>query len=101
MWSDQSLPDYCLRLSALSGTGNKICVQACVYVYTNDRNTPDYLFRKTAVDGINVLLQSGAGLSLDLLHFLQPSTGHKQTASLAVMRQHLGGKGRYECIAQI
>lgn len=55
---------------------------------------PDYLLRETAVDGVDVLLQRGAGLSLDLLHCLQTPAGHKQTASLAVMRQHLGDEGR-------
>lgn len=60
---------------------------------------PDYLFRETAVDGVDVLLQRGAGLGLDLLHFLQPPTGHKQTASFAVMRQHLREEGRQSASA--
>lgn len=54
-----------------------------------ERNTPDYLFREAAVDSVDVLLQRGAGLSLDLLHFLQTPAGHEQTASLSVVRQHL------------
>lgn len=52
-------------------------------------STPDYLFRETAVDGVDVLLQKGARLSLDLLHLLHPPAGDKQAASLTVMRQHL------------
>lgn len=56
--------------------------------------TPDYLLRETAVDSVDVLLQKGARLSLDLLHFLQPPAGHEQTASLAVMRQHLWKEGQ-------
>lgn len=52
-------------------------------------SVPDNLLRETAVDGIDVLLQRRAGLSVELLHLLQAPTGDKQTASLAVMRQHL------------
>lgn len=36
-----------------------------------------------------MLLQNRAGLSLDLLHFLQPPAGDKQTPGLTVVRQHL------------
>lgn len=69
----------------------------CVSIWANERNTPDYLLGEAAVDGVDVLLQGGAGLCLDLLQFLQPAAGHKQTASLTVMRQHLlmGGKSEW------
>ena len=63
-----------------------MCVCVCVCV---GGGTPDYFFRETAVDGVDVLLQKGARLSLDLLHLLQPPAGDEQAASLTVMRQHL------------
>lgn len=50
---------------------------------------PHYLLREAAVDGVDVLLQNRTGLSLDLLHFLQPPAGDEQAPGLTVVRQHL------------
>lgn len=50
---------------------------------------PDYLLWETAVDGVDVLLQTRARLGFDLLHLGQTSTGHEGTPSLTVMGQHL------------
>lgn len=61
-----------------------INISMCVSV-----TVPDYLFWETPVDSADVLLQKGARLSLDLLHFLQTPAGHEQAPSLTVMRQHL------------
>lgn len=59
------------------------------HVCEGQRAAPDYLLWEAAVDGVDVLLQRRPRLGLDLLHFLQPPAGHEQTASLAVVRQHL------------
>ena len=50
---------------------------------------PHDFFRVAVVDGIYVFIKSGIRLRLDLLNFLQPSTGHKQPARLRVIGKNL------------
>lgn len=50
---------------------------------------PDHLFRETAVDVIDVLLQNRPRISFELLHSLQPPVGDEQAARFAVVGQHL------------
>lgn len=46
---------------------------------------PDHLFRETAVDVIDVLLQNRPRISFELLHSLQPPIGDEQAARFAVV----------------
>ena len=68
------------------------CVRACVRACARERHIPDDLLGEAAVDVVDVILQRGAGLRFDLLELLQTPAGHKQPASLAVMREHLRGE---------
>lgn len=82
------------RESSTKNLSESYCLTDYIFACCEEIITPDYLLGETAVDSVDVLLQRGARLSLDLLHFLQPPAGHEQTASLAVMRQHLWKEGR-------
>lgn len=50
---------------------------------------PYDFFRVAVVDSIYVFIKSRIRLRLDLLNFLQPSTGHKQPARLGIIGKNL------------
>ena len=52
--------------------------------------SPDYFFRITVVNGVDVLTEFWIPFCIDLLHFSQSSTCHKQPACFCVVRENLG-----------
>ena len=47
------------------------------------------LLGETGVDRLNVFLEGGTGLSLDLLYLFQATWGHKETSGTGIIWKHL------------
>lgn len=53
--------------------------------------TNDFL-REAVINRGYVLVESGAGICFDFLHFLQTAAGYKEASGFAVVRQNLDRK---------
>lgn len=58
-------------------------------MFIKNSSEPDYLLGVAGVDGVDVLLQSRAGLGFNFLHLLQSSASYKQPTCFTVMWKNL------------